>query len=213
MKKRIITHMNADHRDSLRLFLEHYNKVPSKLAADARLEDVELGHLILQSKAGRLYIPLDPPMKSWSEARERMVQMHHTALKSLDRSDIVVTKFLPPATPVQVMIFAAVCASFAAFSRRANFTKDSMLDQLVLHQYPGFERFCFTLQPYVIVFMVGLHSIEAVFMERTRLRKYNVERGSTLWWKWMVSCFLEGLFSFKRFDSLVKTEEDKKVSH
>lgn len=59
--------------------------------------------------------------------------------------------------------------------------------------------------------MVGVHSVEAINFERTRLRKYNVPRFTKLWWQWFVSCSIEGVGSFRRFDAVVKKEEEKKA--
>ncbi|KAL9113237.1 MAG: hypothetical protein Q9227_002572 [Pyrenula ochraceoflavens] len=205
--------MNADHQDSLIVFVEYYCRVPTKLALDATLEDLERTHLIIQCKAGRLYIPLDPPLKSWSEARERMIEMHHAAFKGLGRSEISVSEYVPPASLSQALVFTAVTVAFIAFSRRANFESGSILHQLVLYKFPGFEKLCYTLQPYVIVFMMVIHTTESIVMDRTRLRKHGVKTGTGLWWKWMISCFFEGFFSFRRFDELVKAKTDAKGSH
>ena len=69
LKHRVLTHMNADHHLSLRLYLQHYNHVPSSGTTSAELLDITTGHMILSSSFGRHVVSFDPPMTSLSEAR------------------------------------------------------------------------------------------------------------------------------------------------
>ncbi|OAG43279.1 hypothetical protein AYO21_02565 [Fonsecaea monophora] len=92
MKARIITHMNADHQLSLRLYLQHYSHVPSPGTASAQMLDITTEHMIISSAYGRHVIQFEPPMKSLMEARERLVTMHELCLEQLDLSAIVVSK-------------------------------------------------------------------------------------------------------------------------
>ena len=47
-------------------------------------------------------------------------------------------------------------------------------------------------------------------MARSRLAKYNVPRYSALWWKWILTTFVEGFTNFHRFDECVEEEKREK---
>ena len=216
IKSRIIKHMNADHQASLTQYLEHYCKIPSRLASTAQLDDIELSYLIISSSNGqtRNLIPLSPPMASWSEARERMVVMHHEALTGLGLSDITVTEYRAPRN-FHALVFGVCLWTYISFSRRANFLPGRDHFNLypfwsVLGYLPSLAEFCYIVQPLIIVLMVAIHAVEATFMVRSRLRKHVVEVFSVLWWTWVGSSFIEGYGAFQRFDAIVKEKEDKK---
>lgn len=213
MKQRIITHMNADHQDSLSIFLEHYCQVPSYLASDAQLEDVGLSHLIIRSKAGRNMIPLEPPMESYAHARERMVEMHHAAYKGLDRSEITVTEYRLPKTLPEYAALTLALSLVCALSSRRNFQDGSLLHGALLKSFPGFERLCYRLQPLGFTVLLLAHSMEVFLLARTKLRRHGVPLGSSLWWKWVLPCFVDGFASFQRFGLVVKEAEEKKGFH
>jgi hypothetical protein len=63
--------------------------------------------------------------------------------------------------------------------------------------------------------MLAIHFTEAFLFDRKRLRKYGVQRGSLLWWKWTASVLVEGWGSWKRVDAEVerKTKEAEKAQH
>lgn len=208
--QRIITHMNKDHQDSLIRFLEHHAHISSRSARNATLADITLNSLtIISSNRSRHVIPLEPPMKSWSEARERMVAMDQVALRGLGRSDITVKKYKRPKGFLAVVFVAAGC-TIVCFSRRSNFLPGSRLYDSVLRHVPSFARFCYDIQPFLLYPVLAIHVSEAVWMETTRLEKHNVPRFSKLWWKWVLSTFVEGVGAFIRLDMIVKEETEKK---
>src|SRR5690349_8717087 len=135
MKSRIITHMNADHADSLSLFLQHYCGVPPSMAdkrsgsastsTSVRLEDITLSHLIVASPIGRNLIPIDPPMKTLAEARERLVAMHRESLAGLGFSDIVVSEYRWPQGWWQILVFITCAVAYLSLSRRQHFAPGS----------------------------------------------------------------------------------------
>jgi hypothetical protein len=63
--------------------------------------------------------------------------------------------------------------------------------------------------------MLAIHFTEAFLLDRTRLRKYGVARGSSLWWKWIASVFIEGWGCWDRIAAEVKrkTVEAEKAQH
>lgn len=212
MKQRVITHMNADHQDSLSIFLEYYCKMPPQLAFNAQLDDITLSHLIIRSKAGRNIVPIEPPMESWAQARERMVEMHHASYKGLGRSEVIISEYRPPTNLKHRFMFVALLASYVAFSSRKNFQEGSLLHRVLLKSFPQVERFCFTVAPVYIIIIGALHVSETVWMA-FRLKRHGVPTGSALWWKWLGTCMIDGTFCLERFDGLIKEIEDKKGSH
>lgn len=209
-QQRIIAHMNNDYQDSLIRYLQHYHRLSSFSARNAYLSDITFDSLtILSSNNSPHHIQIKPPMTAWSEARPRLVAMDAEATAALGRSNINVKEYKNPRGFMTVVFVACAC-TYLAFFRRANFEAGSLLYDMLLKYFPRFANFCWAIQPYLFGFMVVAHSGEAVYMERRYLRKHTVRMGSLVWWKWMVSTFVEGVGSFKRFEEVVREEESRR---
>jgi len=79
-KQRIITHMNADHAESLQHFAQHFSQLPCELATTARLTDISVTRMTLgmTSSLGvesTVHIPFTPAMGSLAECWERLKGM------------------------------------------------------------------------------------------------------------------------------------------
>ena len=208
-QRRIVSHMNKDHQDSIARFLEHFARVSTYLARNAKLSDITFESLTITSNNGATHvIYLDPPLKSWPEARERMV-MDQEAVRGLKRSNITVKEYKRPRGFLAV-VFVTCATTFVCFSRRSNFLPGTFLYDSILRHVPRFAKFCYDVQPYVFYPMLAIHLTEATWMERTRLEKFNVPRFSKLWWQWLLSTFIEGVGAFMRFDRVVQEEGTKK---
>ena len=221
MQARIITHMNADHAESLALFLQHYNKLSPSLAAKPQLDEFTLDHMIIKSSYGRSLIPLEPPLNSYGEARERMVQMNTEALHGLGLSDIKVTEYVPPRMGWQVAMFGLCLISFVSFSpfgspdlgRQAASSRVNLLYLFwsIGGLVPGLSYFAHDVAMYVFVFMCVVHSGEATWLAYSRLRRHQVPQFTLVWWQWVLSCAIEGFGSFVRFDQMIKEKEEEKA--
>ena len=225
-KTRILTHMNADHADSLALFARHYCRLPTSQASTARLTDVELSHLVLSTSTSfenyntnrttaRNYIPLTPPMSSFADARTRLASMHNDALAALDLSDIPVTHYQPPQSPLHIAVFALTLWAWASLCYRPNLLPTAPVYPIYAivsmgGRWPRFASFVYYFQPLTITLMLVIHISEAAYLVRTRLRKHQVPIGSWVWWSWVASCLNEGVAAFQRFDAIVREKEDKK---
>ncbi|MCJ1227283.1 hypothetical protein MMC12_003938 [Toensbergia leucococca] len=210
-KLRIINHMNLDHQDSLVRYLEHFCNLSSFSARNAKLVDIAFDSLVITSNTNSKYtIPIEPPMTSWPEARPRVVAMDSEAVAGLNRSSITVKKYKRPKGFMAVVFIASAC-TFVAFSKRSNFLPGSWLYDIILKHVPDFAQWCHKIQPLVIYPMLAIHGSETVYLEKSRLQKHNVPRFSKLWWKWVLSTFLEGFGAFVRIDRIVKEEEAKKA--
>ena len=215
IKQRIITHMNADHQDSLVRYLEHFCSLSSSAARNAKLDDISLKSLTVLSTNGSAHIiPINPAMTSISEARGRVVAMDAEAINGLQRSDITVKRYVRPHGWTAV-VFLSAAFGFLWFSRRSNFLPGSLLYDNLLRHTPWFAQLCYTFQPLAIITMDILHGSEATYMATSRLRKHTVPTFSRLWWTWVASTFIEGVGAFTRFDELVteETKKKEKVKH
>ena len=173
--------------------------------------DINLNEMALVCNDKIYRIPFEPPMESLREARERVVEMDKECRDALGKSDITVKEFAPP-TGIYALEFAIVAATFLSYSRRYWFEKGQVVERLL---GPAFARFSWTIQPWLIVFMVGLHTAEVIYFIRNHLREHSVNIRSLLWWKWVATTFVEGQFAFKRWRDLVrrKRQEKEKQKH
>ena len=209
-KARIVNHMNKDHGASLSRYLEYYSRLPQEATQGATIEDVTFSYMILRTAAStRHLVPLDPPLRDWSEARPRLIKMDQDALEGLGRSDIVLDRYIAP-RGFHAVVFVACVLTYAAFVRRAHFEPGSWLHDALLYDYPGFARFCRTIQPFLFPAMAAQHLSEAIWFARTRLHKYNVERFTRLWWVWMISIFIEGVGAMIRVDDMAEDRRSAK---
>ncbi|KAI4719280.1 hypothetical protein E4T48_04450 [Aureobasidium sp. EXF-10727] len=205
-KARIITHMNADHHGSVIRYLENYHHLPGYQAYHGKISDISLEYIAFECAGLNYRTALEPPMTSFREARERLVQMDKECVEALGRSDITVKEFLAP-TGVYLVSFIVISATFVAFRSRGNFEAGSAIAAVV----PGaFARFCWTIQPFIWYGMLSIHSLETWHMARGRLRKHNVNIRSRVWWSWMATTFIEGVGAYNRFDKMVKEKRAEK---
>ena len=49
--------------------------------------------------------------------------------------------------------------------------------------------------------VLAAHTLEAVWIHRSRLTRHGVATGSLLWWLWVLTTFVEGIGSIRRFDA------------
>src|SRR5262245_45644179 len=107
------------------------------------MTDVTLNDMKFDCRGEQLVIPFDPPMKSLREARERLVQLDKDTLQILGRSDITITKYIPPyARAFHLFNFSQCLAVYIVFSRTAHFKPGSLLYDNVLFYFPRFVNFC-----------------------------------------------------------------------
>lgn len=117
---RIAAHMNKDHKDSISDYAQFYARLPEPVARTATLTDMSFDHLTLSVTSprngakGTVYIALNPPMKSFSESRERLIVMAAEALEGLGRSKYVVKEFRHLSL-VDSLVAGAVLSGYWAF--------------------------------------------------------------------------------------------------
>lgn len=156
-------------------------------------------------------VPFNPPLKSLREARERVVQMDKEAGEALNRHPVTLKQYLPPRGG-HLFNFTMCLTVTVAFSRAANFQPGSILYDNAFGYVPGFAAFCVKVQPIVLGVMLFLHTIETGMMTR-KLARHSVVPASGVWWKWVLSTFVEGATAFWRIDSFVKKSEKAPKEH
>jgi hypothetical protein len=205
----IIKHMNADHQDSLVLFLQAYCRISTSQAKTANLEEITLSNLIVTARGTRYSVPIDPPMKDYSEARSRMVAMHKESLKRLGRSDVTLSEYRAP-RGVQAVIFGLCLFTYASCFRCSNLLPGSFVYEYFGYKFvPDFAHFVYNIQPWLLPGVLGIHVVETILLAITQLKPLGVPVFSGLWCKWVASCFVEGFGAFQRIKQIVKEERSK----
>ncbi|KAK3675191.1 hypothetical protein LTR78_005125 [Recurvomyces mirabilis] len=210
-KARIINHMNADHHDSLVRYAQHYLHVSPWTAHNTTMSGVDLQGLTLITSGKTHRVPFSPPLTSLGEVRERVVIMDREAVTALKRSDITVKEYLPP-TGLWSFPAAAICFAFLAFASRKWYTPGSYTHAYLLRIVgDDFTRFLFLAQPYILAFMLFMHTSEMLYFMQYKLIKHNVSPRTQLFWDWTASAFIEGGFAFWRFNDHVRGLEEEKA--
>jgi hypothetical protein len=149
--------------------------------------------MIVEASGETHIIPLSPPMKSFREARERLVQMDSDTIAGLKRSKITIKEYRAP-RGIHAAIFGACLFAYALLARPNNYLPGSLL-----HSYlPAFAEFVDRVRDWVLWPMIALHLGESYVM-RGRLEKHSVALFSRVWWLWVISSFIEGAGSFQRY--------------
>ena len=211
---RIIAHMNADHSDSLIRYLRHYHGLSSFAARKAQLTYISLKTMTIStslppSSSNSYVVTLDPPLYSWAEARARLAEMDGEACKGTGFSNTTVKRYAPP-KGVMIINFAMCLGTYITFSTRSNFVPGSLYHWIFFRHLPGFAKFCSTIQPFILSFLLVVHLGEALYLAKMRLEKHTVPMFSQLWWKWILSDVVEGYPVLLRFDALVEEGRLKK---
>jgi len=216
-KQRIIKHMNGDHADSLSLYLQHYCNLSARSTRGAVMTDISLSAMTFITTDGKTHtIPFSPPMASYADARTRSVDMDREARSALDISSIRITSYLPPRNPIHVFTFGICTVMWVAFATKHKLVPGNWLYDNLLCYWPvgGVQGYLWFLRA-IFFPVLAIHIGEAWWLDRTRLRKHGVERGSLLWWKFVGSNFIEGYGCYLRIDKEVerKKKEAEKAQH
>lgn len=208
-KEFIIKHMNADHGDSLQLYLQAFSRISASQAKGATLEDLTLSALTIRANGTRYSIPIDPPMANYNEARGRLVGLHKDSLKKLGRSDVTLAEYRRPHGH-QILLFALCSFMYATCFSRDNLLPGAFVYENLGYKFvPNFAHFVHNVQPYLFYGTIGIHIVESIALAVTKLKPHGVPFLSGVWLAWMGSCMVEGFGSFVRINQIVKGEREK----
>jgi Protein of unknown function (DUF2470) len=220
-KARIITHLNTDHADSLSLYLQHYCDLSPSAAEYAKLVDISLSSLTIESSDGTAHIiPLEPPMTSWRDARARTVEMDRDARSALGLSaapspsaaKVIVEEYIPPSSPLHIFMICLVVFFLGSIYsyKKGWLVRGTWFWENVMKHFPGGPAAYLWTQNWLgVPAVVGLHAFETVWMVR-KLGSHGVRGGSGVWWAWVGSTLFEGFGPHQRFNGLVRREEGKR---
>jgi hypothetical protein len=187
---------------------------------DPVLVDIDLEGIALRlpgcGDEERVYVVrFEPRLGAWGERRERLVGMTRAAKEALgvvtrgngEGEGVVVQEYMPPRVPYDLAVFLAVLFYYFTFGLvRAGAFAPGGLPALVVEtvRFPGGVGGLKWLVDAIFVPVLAIHLVETWLLEKTRLQKFGVRRGSRVWYLWVGSVFIEGAMAFKRFDIVVE---------
>jgi hypothetical protein len=205
--------MNKDHQPDLSAILQHTLGIS---CPNPQLTDITLSSLTISANGQVHTVPISPPMNSWSDRRARLVDMTLAARQALGLSDdgtpLKVTRFLAP-RGFGAIVFCAVVFYFGCYAAVAGgFVEPGTGAWGLLERvgFPGGPEAFRGIVGRIFWPVLAIHVAEIWWLDRTRLARYGVARGSGLWWAWMGCCFFEGGPTFLKFDGEVDALRRKK---
>ena len=212
-KAKTMAHMNKDHKHDLSLYLQHYGGLSAHAAVDPELVDIDTQTMTIRSTNDTTIIPFTPPMDSWNDRRQRLVDMSVEAENAVAARNGVA--FYPPRGLDWVVFsgvtffFISAALVFGGFVER----KSPISHALDQYGFPyGAWGFRWIVKA-IFLPVLGIHVVESWWMDRSRLQPAGVRRGSTTWFLWLGSTFLEGFTAFRRWDELVKGKKTHAKTH
>ncbi|KAF3050508.1 hypothetical protein E8E11_007828 [Didymella keratinophila] len=209
-KHRIIKHMNADHHDSIRRYVEAYAAKSPRQSHDAQMTDIDLNQMVFTVGGQTSTVTFDPPMKSLREARERLVQMDKATLQILGRSDITITRYIPPYVKLgHLFNFTQCMLVYLLLPRGTNFRPGSLLHDNLLYMAPAFASFVLQVRWIVLPIMLAIHITES-FVMANKVKRHGLSSADVVWWQWVGSSFVEGVTAFWRLDAMIAEKQREK---
>ncbi|KAK0705086.1 hypothetical protein B0H67DRAFT_593127 [Lasiosphaeris hirsuta] len=233
-KARTIAHMNKDHTTDLAHILEHFNGVSHfAAAANTRMVDIDLASITVvtgsEPNLATHVVPFDPPMAKWDDRRQRLIDMTMAARAALGvltsegegehgaghggaggHGKVVVGGFYRP-RGADWISFAGVSLYWVCLAavQTGVAAEGTGLGAWLDWGFPyGAYGFRWIVEA-ILVPVLAIHLGEMFWLDRTRLSRYGVARGSAAWFLWLGSVFLEGVPAFTRFDGVVRGLEGK----
>jgi hypothetical protein len=212
-QQRILNHVNRDHKEALSHYLPHFANVPAAAASTPssppELLDVSLEQMIIRAGDGQVHtVDFAPPLSAWDEMRVRLVEMDSDARDAL--YDVTITEWAPP-QGVAAVVFCAVGFYFLSYASLPLVVPGTTPWRILESVFPGGAATFRWLVKAIFFPVLGIHIVEAVALDQTRLQRHNVPRWSKLWWQWELNMFVEGFTCWKRIDAMVEAKKAAKA--
>ncbi|KAF8610696.1 hypothetical protein BDV93DRAFT_23675 [Ceratobasidium sp. AG-I] len=213
MKDRIIRHMNEDHHASLADYLQYYAKASAKEAATAELVDINTAGMTItritepNGPPRPVVIPIDPPMESLKQARERLVAMAYESMEGLGRSRWKIKSFPTPSLAgviygvISCTIVTILLNPDSTLRPGANFRRTVLLDSDVV------ARSLYTYQREIRSIIMGSAVYNASMRVRRRLQRHSYDSGWLVWISWLFAGLIEGPVACVSFDKAIQKAE------
>lgn len=228
IRARIVDHVNQYHRRELQLYIRHYASDPPPTVRGApsppkaallrvgprpELLDITLAGLTIDRNlrnatgpdAEPAFVPFDPPLATLADARARLVAMALEARAALGLGAFDVYEFRPPRGRDWMPFFGVLLYFGCAIARPWVIPGSVAWKVLDVVWKPfGGARGWRWLVGAIFWPVLAIHVMEAVWIHKTRLRRFGIHPGMLVWWLWTGCCFIEGLTTFTRFDDMVE---------
>lgn len=106
----------------------------------------------------------------------------------------------PPGEEGRKVIITGIIMLLSA--RRELLQPGSILHDHILLGKPALIKAARWIQNGLFYFLFGAHAIETPIFAYTRLRPNGIPIFSLVWVKWVLSCFVGGVFVMRHFDAL-----------
>lgn len=116
-----------------------------------------------------------------------------------------VTTYTTPKTFSHRLVGGLVLFYFISYASKGLIVPGSAPYEALQKFWPGGATHYLWLQEKLFVPLLVIHGVETAVMVY-RLAGAGVGAGSGLWWKWMASCWIEGVGSHQRLSALIKGE-------
>lgn len=213
MKDRIIRHMNEDHHGSLVDYLQYYAKASAKEAATAELVDINAAGMTItrvtepNGPPRPVVIPIDPPMESLRQARERLVAMAHESMEGLGRSRWKVKSF--PTPSLAGVVYGAISCTLIAvlLNPESTLRPGAQFRQTVLLDSDVIARSLYTYQREIRSIVMGTAVYNTSMRIRRRLQQHSYDSSWLVWISWLFAGLIEGPAACVSFDKVVRAAE------
>ncbi|KAG9123075.1 hypothetical protein FRC07_000263 [Ceratobasidium sp. 392] len=215
IKDRIIRHMNADHQDSLAHYLQYYAKASPSEATTAELVDINTGGMTItritepNGPPRPIVVPIDPPMDSLSQARERLVAMEFESLEGLGLSRWKIDTYPVPTLAGSIYAISSCALLALLLFPDQRLRPGAKARQFLLFDSENVARFLYMYQREGRSVIMGVAVYNAVMRMRRRLKRHCYASSWGIWATWFTAALLEGPFACWTFDRNVQTAESK----
>ena len=215
VRARILKHMNADHQDSISLYLRNFASVPYTQSLSGRMDDISPSGMTLSYEVNKAsgsgarntyFLPFDPPLEpSLTNARAKLVELSHAASAAVGQSPIRVRKYVLPSPGQAWVNIVGLLFGIATFVFEPMLEKGAFVPTYFLWGNESLRALFADHRPAWLAVIAAIHVGEALVMYPKAWkhcpRAPNVLGGEGLGsagWAWVASTVL-GEFSGQRW--------------
>lgn len=115
---------------------------------------------------------------------------------------VTITKYAPPKLADWIAI-SGILALYGSGVAAPWISPDTKIWDLLTQYFPGGPARFLWIASTIVPVLALTHALESLLFDRFRMQKHGVPRWSALWWKWEISCFVEGIGAWKRIGEVI----------